>query len=126
MRYAILAAIAALSITTTAHASSRPPWATILNDEQWEAVQVFAPIDRYTMARIAFCESRFDSTAIGSMGERGAFQVMPQYWGYAGPSLFTQALQARDIMLMYGTYPWTTRDGCEQWDDEQRRLSLSS
>jgi hypothetical protein len=91
-------------------------WVQSLTLEQWRAVQVFPEDYQYVMARIAWCESRFDAAAVGDGGRsRGAWQVQPRFWGEVPPDLVGQAQQAANIVREWGTDPWSTKDGCEGW-----------
>jgi len=88
----------------------------VLTLEQWYAVRHFAPERQGIMARIAWCESKFDADAVGDGGRSlGAWQVQPQFWGEVPATLEEQAQQAERIAAEHGTAPWTTRDGCEGW-----------
>lgn len=51
------------------------------------------------MAAIACRESRFDTAAIGSVGERGMYQVRPDVWGDPGQSLKSQTDKAEAVLL---------------------------
>jgi hypothetical protein len=89
----------------------------VLTLEQWYAVRHFAPERQGIMARIAWCESKFDADAVGDGGRSlGAWQVQPQFWGEVPATLEEQAQQAERIAAEHGTDPWTTRDGCEGWN----------
>lgn len=90
-------------------------WARSLTYEQWRAVLVFPEEYQYAMARIGWCESKFDTNAIGYYGERGAWQVRPEFWGEVPPDLIGQARQASLIVQQWGTEPWSTKNGCEGW-----------
>ena len=88
----------------------------VLTLEQWRAVRLFAPERQQEMARIAWCESKFDANAVGDGGRSlGAWQVQPRFWGAVPATLEEQAQQAERIAAEHGTVPWTTRDGCEGW-----------
>jgi len=88
----------------------------VLTLEQWYAVRHFAPERQGIMARIAWCESKFDADAVGDGGRSlGAWQVQPRFWGAVPATLEEQAQQAERIAAEHGTVPWTTRDGCEGW-----------
>ena len=85
--------------------------------DQWRAVRHFAPERQQAMARIAWCESKFDAEAVGDGGRSlGAWQVQPRFWGAVPATLEEQAIQAERIAAEHGTIPWTTRDGCEGWN----------
>ena len=121
------AAVLALTFTFTAMpAQAADPFSAVtlepgetvrvLTLEQWRAVQHFAPERQQAMARIAWCESKFDADAVGDGGRSlGAWQVQPQFWGEVPATLEEQAQQAERIAAEHGTDPWTTRDGCEGW-----------
>jgi len=88
----------------------------VLTLDQWYAVRHFAPERQQAMARIAWCESKFDADAVGDGGRSlGAWQVQPRFWGAVPATLEEQAQQAERIAAEHGTAPWTTRDGCEGW-----------
>ena len=88
----------------------------VLTLDQWRAVRHFAPERQVVMARIAWCESKFDAEAVGDGGHSlGAWQVQPRFWGAVPATLEAQAQQAERIAAEHGTAPWTTRDGCEGW-----------
>jgi len=85
-------------------------------DEQWRAMAAIAPSRRYDLARIAWCESRWDAGAVGDHGlSRGAWQVQPRYWGPVPATLLAQARQADGIAAVHGYAPWSTAAGCEGW-----------
>ena len=88
----------------------------VLTLDQWYAVRHFAPDRQQAMARIGWCESKFDAEAVGDGGHSlGAWQVQPRFWGAVPATLEEQAQQAERIAAEHGTAPWTTRDGCEGW-----------
>tara|TARA_R110002033_G_scaffold16062_2_gene44815 strand:+ start:583 stop:1131 length:549 start_codon:yes stop_codon:yes gene_type:complete len=87
-----------------------------LTPEQWAAIQHFAPERQVAMARIGWCESRFNENAVGDGGDSiGAWQVQPRFWGPVPDTLEEQAKQAERIAAENGVGPWTTRDGCAGW-----------
>jgi len=89
----------------------------VLTLDQWRAVRHFAPERQMEMARIGWCESRFDPDAVGDGGRSlGAWQVQPLFWGAVPATLEEQAQQAERIAAEHGTLPWTTRDGCDEWN----------
>jgi len=88
----------------------------VLTLEQWRAVQHIAPERQYELARIAWCESRFQADAVGDGGlSRGAWQVQERFWGPVPDTLAEQAKQADRIAAEHGLEPWTTAGGCEGW-----------
>ena len=40
----------------------------------------------------------FDPGAIGAVGEIGAFQIRPEFWGHPGHDIFSQTLKAQDVL----------------------------
>ena len=119
-----IALAASILISSTAHAETdRPLWAESFTEDQWNAIQIFEPQHRYAMARIAWCESRFDQSAyiIDSDGlpREGAWMVGAIWWGSVSSDLSQQAAQARSIISEHGLLPWTTRNGCLAWDQMQ-------
>ena len=89
-----------------------------LTPEQWAAIQHFALERQAAMARIGWCESRFNENAVGDGGDSiGAWQVQPRFWGPVPDTLEEQAKQAERIAAEHGVGPWTTRDGCAGWRD---------
>ena len=50
------------------------------------------------LAAIAAMESRFDIKAEGRVGEIGAYQVRPEFWGYPGDNFKDQTEQANSIL----------------------------
>ena len=88
----------------------------VLTVEQWHAVRRIHPDRQVALARIAWCESRFDAQAMGDGGHSlGAWQVQPRFWGPVPTTLEEQAEQADRIAAEHGLEPWTTRHGCEGW-----------
>jgi len=126
LRFALSIALAAsILISSTAYAEAdRPSWAEFLTEDQWSAIQIFEPKDRYVMTRIAWCESRLDQSAyiIDSDGlpREGAWMVGAIWWGSVSSDLSQQAIQALSIFNEHGSLPWTTRDGCSAWDQMQQ------
>ena len=86
-----------------------PPVAAI------HALALVAPERERDAVRIAFCESGWDTEAIGAAGEQGAWQVLARFHGPVGQTLAQQAAQFDRIAAEHGIVPWTTKDGCEQW-----------
>ena len=87
-----------------------------LTVEQYAAISRIHTSRRYGLARIAWCESRFDAHAVGDGGYSfGAWQVQPRFWGPVPTTLEEQAEQADRIAAEHGLEPWTTRHGCEGW-----------
>jgi hypothetical protein len=79
----------------------------------WSAiVEAFPPEEWECAAIIAWRESRYQPDAVGALGERGSFQVRPEYHGPVPPDLHGQAQQAAGIVAAHGWKPWTTRGGC--------------
>jgi len=88
----------------------------VLTLEQWQAIQHVAPERQEALARIAWCESRWDAQAVGDGGHsRGAWQVQERFWGPVPATLAEQAKQAERIAAEHGLAPWTTAGGCEGW-----------
>ena len=88
----------------------------VLTVEQWHAVRRIHPDRQVALARIAWCESRFDAHAVGDGGYSfGAWQVQPRFWGPVPTTLEEQAEQADRIAAEHGLEPWTTRHGCDEW-----------
>ena len=84
--------------------------------EQWRAIRHIAPERQVAMARIAWCESRWDAGAVGDGGRsRGAWQVQERFWGTVPDTLEEQAIQAERIAAEHGLDPWSTAGGCEGW-----------
>jgi hypothetical protein len=87
-----------------------------LTYEQWRAISLIHPDRQYALARIAWCESRFNPTEIGDGGRSfGAWQVQERFWGAVPSTLEEQALQADRIAAEHGLAPWTTAEGCDGW-----------
>ncbi|MFA7248071.1 MAG: hypothetical protein WC273_00385 [Dehalococcoidia bacterium] len=70
----------------------------------------------YDLLRACYCESRFNPAARGAAGEEGACQVMPRFHGPVPADLEEQFRQAARIAAANGMAPWTTSDGCEEWN----------
>lgn len=88
----------------------------VLTLEQWQAIQHVAPERQGALARIAWCESKWDAQAVGDGGRsRGAWQVQERFWGPVPATLEEQAKQADRIAAEHGLAPWTTAEGCEGW-----------
>lgn len=87
----------------------------VLTVEQWRATLAFPPEHQYQAARVMMCESGGNIHAVGAAGEQGAFQVLARFHGPVPPTLEAQAQQAARIVEAQGWWPWTTKDGCEQW-----------
>lgn len=88
----------------------------VLTLEQWQAIQHVAPERQGALARIAWCESKWDAQAVGDGGRsRGAWQVQERFWGPVPATLAEQAQQAERIAAEHGLEPWTTAGGCEGW-----------
>lgn len=89
-----------------------------LTYEQWRAISRINPDRQYQLAKIAWCESRFDPNAVGDGGlSIGAWQVQPRFWGSVPDTLEEQAVQADRIAAEHGYKPWTTANGCDGWRD---------
>ena len=69
----------------------------------------FPPSEWERAHRIAMCESGGNPAAIGRLGERGAFQVRPEYHGPVPADLHGQAQQAARIWREQGWRPWSCR-----------------
>jgi hypothetical protein len=88
----------------------------VLTLEQWRAIQHIAPERQAALARIGWCESKFQADAVGDGGRsRGAWQVQERFWGPVPATLEGQARQADRIAAEHGLEPWTTAAGCEGW-----------
>jgi len=88
----------------------------VITLEQWQAIQHIAPERQAALARIGWCESKFQADAVGDGGRsRGAWQVQERFWGAVPATLAEQAKQADRIAAEHGLAPWTTAGGCEGW-----------
>ena len=58
---------------------------------------------------VAHCETggTFNPAAVGALGERGIFQVRPEYHGPVPSDVWGQVAQARRIYLAQGWRPWS-------------------
>ena len=110
-RLAVILAFVLLALAPPSAAGSEG----VLTPAVWRALDAFRPEHRYLMARIAWCESRFDPAVVGAVGEQGIFQVRAIYWGPVPSDMLGQAEQAARIVEVHGTWPWSMRDGCEGW-----------
>lgn len=88
----------------------------VLTVEQARAINRIGESRQMALARIGWCESKFDAAAVGAHGERGAWQVIPSYWGTVPETLEEQAIQADRIYAEHGGWPWSTAGGCDGWD----------
>lgn len=87
----------------------------VLTVEQARAINRISESRQMALAMIGWCESKFDPAAVGAHGERGAWQVIPGYWGEVPATLEAQAEQADRIYAEHGGWPWSTADGCDGW-----------
>ena len=69
----------------------------------------FPPDERVKALRVALCESGGDPAAVGGAGERGTFQVRPDYHGPVHETVDGQVRQAAEIYERKGWRPWTCR-----------------
>ena len=72
-----------------------------------EAVICHPPWPSGEALAVAWCESRYDHSAVGRYGERGLFQVLPQLWGPVPSDAAGQVAQAYAIWRQHGWQPWT-------------------
>ena len=65
-------------------------------ESEWETVEA-----------VSWCESRWDPSAVGLLGEQGVLQVRPEFHGPVPPDVLGQLEQGYDIWSEYG---WTPKD----------------
>lgn len=58
---------------------------------------------------MAWCESRLEPGAVGRYGERGLYQVRPEFWGPVPADPVGQVAQAYEIWREHGWGPWSCR-----------------
>lgn len=58
---------------------------------------------------VSYCESRHRPDAVGALGERGAWQVRPEYHGPVPADALGQAEQAYRVWSEAGWGPWSCR-----------------
>lgn len=58
---------------------------------------------------VSYCESRHRPDAVGALGERGAWQVRPEYHGPVPADALGQAEQAYRVWSEAGWHPWSCR-----------------
>ena len=64
------------------------PTATTLTEPQMTALAALywrTTQDVADAVKVAWCESRWDTTAVGDAGEHGLFQIIPRYWAPIKP-----------------------------------------
>lgn len=71
------------------------------------ALRAFPPEHRAEALAVAWCESRWDASAVGAAGEIGAWQVNPRWHGPVPADLAGQARQAAAIHAAHGWAPWS-------------------
>ena len=64
-------------------------------ESEWETVEA-----------VAWCESRWDPSAVGLLGEQGVLQVRPEFHGPVPPDVLGQLEQGYGIWSEYGWQPW--------------------
>ena len=67
-------------------------------ESEWPAVEA-----------VAWCESRWDPSAVGLLGEQGVLQVRPEFHGPVPTDVLGQLEQGFDIWSEYGWQPWSCR-----------------
>ena len=60
-----------------------------------------------TVFSVAWCESRYDTAAVGAAGERGSMQIQPRVWGAVPSDVWGQMRQAAAIVSVHGFAPWS-------------------
>lgn len=88
----------------------------VLPLEVWRASLVMSDANRYELLRSCWCESRWQTDLVGAAGEEGACQVLARFHGPVPSDLRGQFQQADRIATQYGMAPWTTRNGCREWN----------
>ena len=83
-----------------------------LEAEVWAAIMLYFPSAQWAMAmRVARCESggTFDPAIVGKAGERGIYQIRPEFWGSVPPDIEGQTAQAASIVARHSWAPWSCR-----------------
>ena len=62
-----------------------------------------------TVEAVAWCESRWDPSAVGLLGEQGVLQVRPEFHGPVPSDVLGQLEQGYSIWSEYGWTPWSCR-----------------
>ena len=81
-----------------------------LEAEVWAAVQRYFPASEWAAAlRVARCESggTFDPALVGAAGERGIYQIRPEFWGSVPPDIDGQTAQAASIVARHSWRYWS-------------------
>ena len=81
-----------------------------LEAEVWAAIQVYFSASEWATAmRVARCESggTFDPAIVGAHGERGIYQIRPEFWGSVPPDIDGQTAMAASIVARHFWIPWS-------------------
>lgn len=73
----------------------------------WSAIVEHFPHHEHAKAlSVAHCESRYRTDVVGALGERGVFQVRPEYHGAVPTDVASQVKQAARIQSAHGWRLW--------------------